>query len=109
MICQTLTLTHLRGQIVRAAVVFSVLVDGVETLVDPDVVRFKVKVGAGTAVTYVYGVDAGVIRDELGKFHFDIATIAAAIDATWYVRAEGSGTYDGAAEGQFKVEAGEFV
>lgn len=105
----SVVLTHLRGQLVRAAVTFMASVDGVETKVDPDVVRFKVRIGAAVAVTYTYGVDAGVIRDAAGEYHLDIATVAATVDAIWYVRVEGTGTYDGAAEGEFRVDTGAFV
>jgi hypothetical protein len=108
MSCTDLTLTHLRGQMVRASVTFQAYVDDVLTNVDPAQVRAMVKhpVDSPDVTEYEYGVTADIVRDDTGEYHLDIDADAA---GTWYVRFEGEGSYQGASEGSFIVVPGQFA
>lgn len=54
---------------------------------DPDIVQFRVMDPEGDEVTYVYGVDAEVIRDSAGHYHMDLAAID--LSGVWVYHAEG--------------------
>lgn len=102
MSCTALATTHARGQVVRAAVVFT---DSGGDEVDPTGVTARIKPPSGSTLVYVHGTDAELVKDEVGEYHVDVD---ANLAGTWYVRFEGTGTYQAAAEHSFKVAVGAF-
>lgn len=59
--------------------------DDNNTLFDPTVVRLVFEDPAGTKTTYVFGTDAELIKDSVGKYH---AVVAAALAGRWKYRWE---------------------
>lgn len=90
------------GDIVRLAGTFK---NQSDAFVDPGGVRVKVKNPLGTSTTYVYGVDAGVMKDATGQYHLDID---ADTEGTWYYRWEGLTSNKGADEESFLVRDSQF-
>lgn len=76
-----------------------------DTPTDPTAVTFKVRVPAGTITTYVYGVDAQLVKASTGVYYVDYTPAAEGIHA-W--RMAGTGACVGAAEQQFVVPEGLF-
>ncbi len=69
-------------------------------LTDPTTVRLLWRVYSnGDLTTWVYGVDAEIVRDSIGLFHADIPITEA---GTHSFRWEGDGTVTAAEEGQFR-------
>lgn len=89
------------GALVRLTATFAVA--GVNT--DPTVVTFKIRVPSGTVTTYVYGVDAQLVKSATGVYYVDYTTTAAG-DHAW--RMAGTGAAIGAAEQLFTVAEGLF-
>jgi hypothetical protein len=58
-----------QGQVVRATGTFR---DLAGNLVDPSVVQFRTRTPAAVVTEYVYGVNADLIKDSTGVYHFDI-------------------------------------
>jgi hypothetical protein len=58
-----------QGQVVRATGSFK---DASGTLVDPSVVKLRVRTPAAAVTEYVYGVAQDLIKDSTGVYHFDI-------------------------------------
>lgn len=79
-------------------------VDGVAT--DPTTITVQIKKPDGTVLTYVYGVDAEVVRDGVGLYHVDINLDQV---GTWYYRFAGTGACVAAAETEFYVLESEFA
>lgn len=74
--------------------------------VDPDSILVKVLAPGDTGPTsYTYGVDAGVVKESVGCYRFDVF---ATTRGTYSFRWEGTGTYAAVDEGQFKVQTSEF-
>jgi hypothetical protein len=71
--------------------------------VDPTTITLKVKDLVPATTSYVYGVDAEVIKDRVGHYHADLV-ITGAGDGYWYFRYEGTGTAVAAEEMKFKVD-----
>lgn len=72
---------------------------------DPTAVTFKVRVPAGTITTYVYGVDAQLVKSATGVYYVDYTTANEGIHA-W--RMAGTGTVVAAEEQQFTVKDSRF-
>jgi hypothetical protein len=74
--------------------------------IDPAALRLKVQPPAGAMIAYIWGVDAEVIRDALGRFHADIV-----LDASghWHWRWESDAPPAAAAEGCLVVAGSRFV
>jgi len=69
--------------------------------VDPDALTVKVRNPANEVTTYVYGVDAEVVRDSIGVYHVDVSVDRS---GTWRHRWEGTGSNQAAGESSFEVE-----
>ena len=57
------------GNLVTVNITFK---DANGDLVDPTVVTLEVRNPLGAEITYTYGVDAGLIKDSVGNYHYDI-------------------------------------
>ena len=98
-----MTVNHYdKGDLVAVEAVFT---DRNDALIDPTAVSFKIKDPNGNITTYVFGTDAELVRDSLGKYHVDVSP---GIDGTWQYRYESTGTGQAAEEGQFQVKRGFF-
>jgi hypothetical protein len=85
-----------KGDIVRCHATFY---DETDTLVDPDIVTFKVKrPGGGTFVETAERSSTGLYTAE----------VAPTTEGVWKYRFEGTGDAAGAAEGSFYVKPGAF-
>lgn len=84
------------GTSVRLAATFEVA----DVATDPTAVTFKIRVPAGTITTYVYGVDAQLVKSATGAYYVDYTTAAEGVHV-W--RMQGTGTAVGAAEASFVV------
>lgn len=75
-------------------------------LIDPTTQTFKYidPTGAQTNVVYSGGA-AGIIRDSLGSYHYDLAVN---IPGMWWTRVETGGSNIGQAEYRFEVRATRF-
>lgn len=69
--------------------------------VDPGALSFKVRKPDGTVTTYVYGVDAQLVRESQGVYEVDVV---ADEEGTWQYRFEGTGASQSASEGEFYVK-----
>lgn len=76
-----------------------------DAYVDPSTVTVKHRRESGSITTLVYGTDAAVVRDAVGRYHVDLDVDAA---GAWHVRFESSGTYRTAQELTFTVRSGSF-
>jgi hypothetical protein len=65
-----------KDQVVRATGTFR---DTAGTLVDPTTVKFRTRTPAGVVVEYVYGVDADLVKDSTGIYHFDITFVSSGL------------------------------
>jgi hypothetical protein len=93
-----------KGDLVRCRGTFRDPETG-DALVDPSTVTFKVKDPSDTLIEYVYGVDAQLVKEAVGRYRVDVDASAA---GTWVYRFESTGTYQAADEGKFTVEASGF-
>ena len=76
------------------------------TAVDPSTVTAKWVIDPGGSITsYVYGVDAELVKNDTGDYYFDI-TIAA--EGRHLYRLEGTGNNAAAQGGVFLVRGNEF-
>lgn len=76
-----------------------------DTLTDPSTITFKFEDPSGTETTYVYGIDAELVKDGTGEYHADISTDES---GTWSWRFIGTGTVEQVDEGQFYVLLSDF-
>lgn len=81
------------GDLVRCAGAFTTAAG---VAVDPSVVTFTWRGPSGVIASYVYGVDAQLIKDATGNYHVDLSATAA---GTWQYRFIGSGAVGQAARG----------
>ncbi len=95
--------TYVLGNTVRASAVFRDI-DG--NLTDPATVTARKKIPAGTETSYVYNVNAELVRDSIGRYHFLVQTATA---GTYYYRFVGDDDLDTANEGSFTVSASAFA
>ena len=91
------------GNTVKVSAVFRD-VDG--DLTDPNTVTARKKVPAGTETSYVYGVDAALVRNSIGSYYLLIPTTTA---GTYYYRFVGDDDMDTANEGSFTVNMSAFT
>jgi hypothetical protein len=75
-------------------------------LVDPTNVFAAVKTPNGVTTIYQYSVDAEVEKSAVGEY---FVTVNAAAPGTWHYRGYSTGTYKGANEDSFEVNASEFA
>jgi hypothetical protein len=87
---------YAKGQTVTCSVVFKV--GATET--DPTTVQFKVKPPRSEVVTYVYGTDAELVKDDVGEYHVDVV---GDIKGKWVYRFEGSGVCTAVDEAEFSI------
>jgi hypothetical protein len=90
--------TYQRGDLVRA---FGVFRDIAGKLIDPSTVRFRFTPPGASTTTYVFGADAQLVRDGLGRYRVDVDALAV---GTWHYRWESSGVGQAAEEADFIVE-----
>lgn len=72
---------------------------------DPDGVKFRMRTPTAAAVTYVYGVDAEVVKDSTGVYHFDQAGDAAGGYSYRWSGQDAGGDDIAAFEDRFQVRA----
>ncbi len=86
-----------KGDLVRATGTFTDLAQAAQ---DPTTVKVSVRTPARVVTTYVYGVDAAVVKDATGVYHIDIDANQV---GTWHVRWFAVGTGQAANESPFYV------
>lgn len=69
-----------------------------DVVTDPTTVTFKLKDPDGLITTYVYGVNAEVVKVSTGIYYIDV-TVSKAL--TWFYRIVGTGAVIAATEGTF--------
>jgi hypothetical protein len=73
--------------------------------VDPAQVTFAVKTPLGTVQTYQYNVGTDVVRDAMGNYYVDYTPT---VEGTYYYRAAGMVSHQGAAENYFIIRQSYF-
>lgn len=73
--------------------------------IDPNTVTAKIKNPAGAVTTLVYGVDAALVKDSTGVYHF---TIVLTQSGNWFYQVIGVGTRAVANEGTISVQPTNF-
>jgi hypothetical protein len=91
------------GDAVRCTITFATT-DSTPT--DPTTVTFTYRDPSGNETTWVFGVDAQVIKDDTGDYHADVTLDE---DGLWHYRFEGTGALIAAAEHGFYVRRSEIV
>ena len=76
-----------------------------DVLTDPTTITFKMKDPAGTLTSYVYGTNAELVKDSVGKYHVLVSLNKYGI---WWYRYEGTGTAPGATEANVEVIPSQF-
>jgi hypothetical protein len=77
-----------------------------DELVDPPVVRFKHETPGGVETTLIYGTDAALTKESVGRY---LATVDLNAGGTWHFRWETTGAFQGAREFSRTVAASEFA
>lgn len=75
--------------------------DSAGALVDPAVVKAQFRTPGLVVTTYTFGVDAALVKDGIGIYHFYLSLTAAGV---WGYRAYSTGTHIVANEGSLKCE-----
>lgn len=75
-------------------------------LFDPTTVKFSYKRPDETVITKIFGTDAEIVKDAVGKYRIDVAATAA---GEWFYRWFSEGNGQAAAERAFKVRRSNFV
>jgi hypothetical protein len=91
-----------KGQVVRATGTFR---DSAGNLVDPSVVKFRVRTPAAVVTEFTYGTDADLVKDSAGVYHFDVALVTAGL---WKYRWISTGIGAAAKVVQLDVAEAEF-
>jgi hypothetical protein len=86
------------GDIIRVSTEFK---DPADVLVDPGEVRVKVRDPKRIITTYTYPTDTQIVKDAVGKYHFDLAALKT---GTYCVRWEGRISNIGAEEIDIEVD-----
>lgn len=73
------------GDLIRCSGAFT---DASSVAVDPTVITFKFKNPSETITTYVFGVNAELVKDSVGNYHADVDVNDR---GAWLYRFEGSG------------------
>ena len=87
------------GNLIRVSAVFTDFLTGMPQ--DPDVVELSIRDATGTLTTYLYGVDAIIIKDGVGLYHADLDVEAA---GKWYYRWWATGNGQAAKENSFTIK-----
>lgn len=74
-------------------------------LADPDSVRVRTRDPSAIFDVKVSDIDAELVHDGLGLFHYDVAAIES---GNWRYRWQGTGAVTAVAEGQFTIAESEF-
>lgn len=82
----TLDIKVVQGNRCRVTATFTAL--GATSPGDPSTVKFEVLASVGVLNTYVYGVDAQVVRVSAGVYYLDFV---AATKGTWWAKVSGYG------------------
>ena len=90
------------GDLVR---VTGTLTDADGTATDATQITFKIKTPAGTTTSYVYGVDAEVVKSATGIYYTDVSVTS---PGHWHYRVISTGTGQAAADGVFFARTNEF-
>lgn len=93
--------TYTLGKVIRSNVAFAQS----STPVDPGGVTFKIKSPLGVTTTYVYGVDAEVVKDSTGNYHVDYEPDRQGV---WSVRWQGTVSNKSAEESEFQIVESQF-
>lgn len=80
--------------------IYGIFSDINDVVTDPTTISVLVKDPTGTLTTYVYGVDANLIKDSVGNYHFDITPT---VTGVWYYKFVGEGAVKAAEEDSFFV------
>ena len=72
---------------------------------DPTTITVKTKTPAGVVATFVFGIDAQVVKDSTGNYHFDFDLTAS---GHWYYRWAATGAVFAAEEGTLDVRVSRF-
>jgi hypothetical protein len=75
--------------------------------VDPDNVVLRIKDPDGNVTAYQYGDDVRLEKESAGHYLFPVDTTSGSA-GDWHWRWEGTGSYQAAIEGSFKVAATAF-
>lgn len=89
------------GQLVNISCTFTL--SGIPT--DPTTVIGRFRWGTATTTSYTYGVNAQLVKDSTGVYHFDVT---AQNSGTYYYRFEGYTSVQAAEEGSFDVAVSRF-
>jgi hypothetical protein len=87
-----------QGDLTRLSVTFR---NAADTPTDPTTVTFTIKTPTGTETTYIYGVDAEVVKESAGVFHVDVMLTEPGV---WVWSWVGTGAVAQTDEGQFWVQ-----
>lgn len=90
---------YITGEVVRLT---NAITDTAGAAADPGVLRLKIKPPQGVLQSYVFGVDAIIVKDSAGSYHADLQLSLA---GTWYWRWESDAPNPGAAESEATVAA----
>lgn len=88
------------GDLIVLSVAFAV--EGTPT--DPTTIVCRVK-SPSAVQTLTYGIDSGLIRDDVGAYHVDVSVTTW---GTWWYRWEGTGAAEGAEAAMFRVRQSVF-
>lgn len=94
-------MSYTKGQLIRCSATFRAYVNSVLTEVDPTEVYFKYQEPGQEPVTYHYGTDDELVRDDTGDYHVDLS---ADTPGTWYYKFYSTGSYQSAAKGTYIVD-----
>lgn len=86
------------GNKVRVSASFTNVASG--DAVDPDVVMFHWRRPAGARVTYTYGTDVELVKDDVGEYHVDLDLDK---KGEWNYRWQSTGDGQAADHGSFTV------
>ena len=90
------------GDVTRISVVFKNLAG---TVVDPTVVKIRIKLPTNVELAYEYLIGAEVIKDSTGTYHMDYPIT---MDGMHYYKWTGTGAVYAAEESQFFVKITQF-
>lgn len=91
--------TYDTGEVVRCKL--TVEIEATEQLVDPSGLTFFARLKDGTEITYVFGVDAQLVRDSAGLYHVDVDSSGG--NGPVFYRFKGTGVNAGANDHSYNV------
>jgi hypothetical protein len=72
---------------------------------DPTSLMLKVRPPAGAERELAYGVDAALVKDSVGHYHYDLTLTTSGV---WWYRSEATGAVVAAAESGLQVSLSQF-